>query len=413
MNAVKNKKTEINPIKDLKHILGDGESLRIRNYPRKNYKQYEELSIHGHLLYKVPDITKFDEFITPIDQFFIRNHLKAPIINVKNWELSLVGNFEKEVTLNIDDIKKYDQVTRVHLIECTGNQRAEYTIMGNLKSLSMYLNMLSFNQLIRLLDPRQYKWWISFLRRTGLRGGNMFSNGVFTGIKLFDLLKDYPLKKGTKEIIFEGIDKGSETVIHQLRGKDIHYARSFEIKELEKYEPILCFEMNGAPLTTNHGYPVRLIIPGIYGHEQVKWLGRIIATTEKFRGYYQTEYYGYKINGETVPVHEVRPKSAVIKVLKKNNKITVYGIAWRGMSNIERVDVSIDKAKTWRSANLLCKEIDTSWIFWEFVLPDNLKGLITIMPRTYCVNGECQPLKPEKFSAVYGNNSVFTAVVKL
>jgi hypothetical protein len=171
--------------------------------------------------------------------------------------------------------------------------------------------------------------------------------------------------------------------------------------------------MNGAPLTREHGYPLRVIIPGIYGGEQVKWLGRIIAVSEKYRGYYQTEYYGYKIDGETVPVHKKRPKSAVIRVLRKKQIITVYGVAWHGSSPINRIEVSVDERKSWNPATLLCKEIDNSWIFWKYEMPQGLKGFVTISPKVFCENGDSQPLEPGKYSSAYGNNSVFSAVVKI
>ena len=113
------------------------------------------------------------------------------------------------------------------------------------------------------------------------------------------------------------------------------------------------------------------------------------------------------------PVHEQRPKSTVIRVVKKDKKITVFGVAWRGRSPIEKLYVSFDNWKTWHPAKLLCKEVDSSWLFWSYVLPDDLKGSITIYPRVYCKNGDFQPLEPGKYSSAYGNNSVVRATVKL
>ena len=397
----------------LRKLLNDGQPIRIKNFPKKNYKAQESLSFHGFTLYKTPDITKIVSFVTPIEDFFIRNHLKPPIINVNEWQLKLEGLFLKEVNLSLDEIKNYERVTKVHMIECTGNQQAEFSLVRNFKNLFRWINVFSINQLIKLIDPRQLKWWVHFLKSSGIRGGNMLSNGVFTGVRLFDVLEDYPFRKEVKHIVFVGIDRGADTAIQQVKKEPHNYARSWSVEELKKYEPLLCFEMNNKPLTTEMGYPLRLLIPGIYGHEQVKWLGKIVATSVKHTGYFQTEYYGYKIGGETEPVHEMRVKSMMFKVLKKNDKITIIGIAWRGMSPIDRVEVSIDNMETWDSADLLFKEIDNSWLFFQFEIPKTLKGIVKVSSRAFCVNGDCQPLKPGKYSSAYGNNSVFTAVIEL
>ena len=313
------------------------------------------------------------------------------------------------------DIKTYKPVTRVVCLECTGNQKNERFTYG--KQTTAFLKQSSFNKLMRLIDPVQFPITIQLIKRIikgfGITGGNFFDNGIFTGVKLFDILKDYPLRRDAQEIVFEGIDKGFDMLTQRLSKKRVNYARSFNVDELKNYEPMLCYEMNGTPLNSDHGGPLRVIIPGIYGAEHVKWLGRVIAIPDKFDGYYQNEYYGYKIDGETVPVHEQRPKSMVIKVLKKEDGVTAYGVAWGGHSSIDRVEVSIDGTQTWRPAELLCHEIDNSWIFWQYRIPPGLEGQINIIPRAFAEDGDCQPLTPGKYSTVYGNNSVISAVVKI
>ena len=401
----------MDPISNLKSLLNDGKVIKISNYPK--HSVLNELSSQDILLYKRFNVSEIDAFLTPVEEFFIRNHLPYPQIENDKWQLKLEGCFERSGMLSIDDIMGFEWVKRVALIECTGNQRSERKITDSLKILFKYSDIYTFNKLTKILDPMEWKWTLSLLRSTGIRGGNLFGNAQFTGVRLFDVLDKYPLTEDAKEIVFEGMDKGYDTPIQRAKKEAHNFARSFEIQELRKYEPLLCFEMNDASLSIEHGWPLRLIIPGMYGAEQVKWLRRIIATSEKYKGYYQTEYYGYKINGEMVPVHEGRPKSLVIRVLKKHKRVTVYGVAWRGLSPIDRIEVSLDDMKTWNPAQLLCREIDNSWIFWRFELPQDLKGKLVIVPRIFCVNGDCQPLRPGKYSSSYGNNSVVSAVVKI
>lgn len=407
-------------IPDIQRMLNDGNTVRITNYPKKypvnngiyntNLSDIRKITLsEGH------DPTEIANFITPVHDFFVRKHFECPNINVDNWRLKLEGLFKNKTALCMEDIKYFEKVTRVTCLECTGNQRFERFQYG--KQTTAFLKESSLNKLNRFLDPIQFPMTLKLLLRIikglGITGGNLFDTGLFTGVKLFDVLKEYPLQNEVNELVFEGIDCGHDMLSQRISNAKVNFARSFEIQELKNYDPILAFEMNGASLTIEHGYPLRLIIPGVYGAEQVKWLGKIVAVSEKYKGYFQNEYYGYKRDGEMVAVHEQRPKSMVIKVLKRDSKITVYGVAWRGRSPIAKIEVSIDNLRTWVPGIFLCKEKDNSWMFWKYDMPLDQKGKVTIVPRVTCTNGDCQPLKSGRYSTVYGNNSVISAVVKL
>lgn len=413
--------TIYDPIPHLSKLLTTGRSLPILNYPKKYPPnigiQYKGLKdIHKILLGKGDDPTEIHHFLTPTDDFFIRNHFAYPKIENEKWQLSLSGNFRHPDTrLSLKEIKQFPQVNRVVCFECTGNQRAERFQYG--QQVSAFLRESTLNKLNRFLDPVQLPITLQIIRRLiqglGLTGGNFFDNALFRGVRLFDVLHQYPLLPEAKELVFAGLDHGYEMLTQRLTKKKINYARSFNIDKLRQYDPLLCFEMNGTPLTLAHGAPLRLIIPGFYGAEQIKWLGNITASQDKYKGHFQQEYYGYKINGEMIPVHEQRPKSMVIKVITKDGHLTVYGVAWRGLSPIDRIEVSIDQQQTWHPANLLCQEIDHSWLFWSFPLPQKLRGKQTIFPRVFCQDGQRQPLHPDRYSTVYGNNSVISATIRI
>lgn len=398
------------PFPEMERYLSDGKVVRIRNYP-KEYN--DQLSVFGYLQYRGRPLTTIRTFVTSADDFFVRNHLKPPMVSEEDWVLKLEGCFEKEAELTLDQIKKFKPVTRIVGIECTGNQRMERDTISNIKALAKHVDILSFGFLVSLLKPARLKWWIKFLSRAGIRAGRMIANGVFTGARLFDVLEKYHLTGDALEIVFEGLDKGREFKKADDREDGIHYARSMPVEKLKEIDPILCYEMNGAPLPHEHGFPLRLILPGIYGHEHVKWLGRIVAVPEKFKGHYQENTYGYRINGEMKPVRDMRPKSVVIRVLKKSGTVTVYGLAWRGPSPIDKVEISVDKHATWQQADIVFREVDNSWLFWKYELPAGLSGLLEITPRAHCQNGDFQPLKPGKYASAYGNNSVFSAVIKI
>ena len=410
----------IDPIPNLKTLLNDGKSLPIENYPKKYPAniaiQYSGIRDFKRVFLSLGnDPTHIDSFITSATKFFRRNHFLMPDIDMAQWCLNLDGCFQQPAGLAMEDIMQFKPVSRVSVMECTGNQRFEKGHYG--KQTTAFIRESTYNKLLRLLDPFQFpitiKLIISIIRGMGLTGGNLFDNGVFTGVKLFDVLEAHPLREDARQLVFEGLDTGYDMLVQRMQKRKIHYARSIDIRELKQYEPILCYAMDGKPLSKSHGGPLRLIIPGMYGAEQVKWLGRIQAIPQDFTGYFQKEYYGYKIDGKTVPVHEQRPKSMVIKVLKKNNCITAFGVAWRGLSPISKVEVSTDGMQTWAPAHLLCREIDHSWLFWKYDVSGNVSGSLTFYPRVTCENGDQQPLNPGQYSTVYGNNAVISATVRL
>jgi DMSO/TMAO reductase YedYZ molybdopterin-dependent catalytic subunit len=405
----------VDHLPDLRSRLEAGTPVPIRNYPKRprTDRHREELSFHRYLLYKGIDVQGIRTFVTPLEHFFIRNHFAYPEIRPETWQLGLEGCFERETVLRIEDIRRFGTVTRYCHLECTGNQRVERRLLHSIKRLRQYTNLMTFNLLMKILDPKQWKWLVSFLRATGIRGGNLIGNGRFTGVRLLEVLERHPLRADAKELVFEGIDEGPDTGLQRMKGERHHYARSFEIEEIREYDPLLCFEMNGAPLTLEHGMPLRLIVPGMYGAESVKWLRRIIAVPDKFRGYFQSNYYGYRIDGEMVPVHESRPKSMVFRVQREDQGVVAYGIAWRGRTPIDRVEVSLGDLDAWEPATLLCREVDNSWLFWTYRIPTDVRGRVAVTPRVFCTNGDCQPLEPGKYSSAYGNNAVITALIDL
>jgi hypothetical protein len=109
----------------------------------------------------------------------------------------------------------------------------------------------------------------------------------WTGTPLRGLLEEAGLNPQAREIVFTGLDQGVEG------GEVQYYQRSLTVAEATREEMLLAYEMNGAPLEPQHGYPLRLVAPGWYGMASVKWLSRIEAVAEPFEGYQMVQAYRY------------------------------------------------------------------------------------------------------------------------
>ncbi len=126
----------------------------------------------------------------------------------------------------------------------------------------------------------------------------------WTGTPLWPILEEAGLAQGAVEVVFEGADRGIQGELEQA------YGRSLTIEEVRRPEVMLAYEMNGRPLEPQHGFPVRLLVPGWYGMTSVKWLTRISVSREPFRGYQQADAYRYQQDaddpGEPVTRQRVR-----------------------------------------------------------------------------------------------------------
>src|SRR6185503_17409873 len=162
------------------------------------------------------------------------------------------------------------------------------------------------------------------------------------------------VEPGTIEILVEGIDRGKPSD----GPPDIPFARSLPLEKARHPDTILAFEMNDQSLPTDHGAPLRLIVPAWYGMAAVKWVGRIEALTEPFGGYYQRNryIYDYADGREPGPVTTMLVKSVITsphdRATVPTGRLTVRGRAWSGAGPIATVEVSVDGGENWQAAEV-------------------------------------------------------------
>jgi len=165
---------------------------------------------------------------------------------------------------------------------------------------------------------------------------------------------------------------------------------------------LLAWAQNGEPLTREHGFPLRAVVPGWFGMAAVKWLQRLIVTEQPFNGYYQSIDYAYWDRRDgmptLVPLAEMQVKAQIARpemneVVPAGSTYRMHGAAWGGEADLVRVEVSPDGGRVWQDAKLLGEAVRNAWRFWEFSWQTPAQpGNHTLMARATDANDRTQPI---------------------
>jgi DMSO/TMAO reductase YedYZ molybdopterin-dependent catalytic subunit len=317
--------------------------------------------------------------VMPNARFYIRNHFATPAIDAERWRLDIAGLVERRLSLSAHDLSSLPIDTRVVTLECAGNGRYR-------------------------LEPRvEGEPW-----RLGA-----VSTAEWTGVPLTEVLDRAGVLPGAAEIVFRGADYG------QVDGRDgaVHFERSLPLDTAYQAQALLAYAMNGEPLPLQHGYPLRLVVPGWYGVASVKWLTAIELVDHPFDGHFQTTKYWYETDeGGRQPVTLQRVRALITEPADGENlpvgEATVRGIAWSGAAPVDRVEISIDD-RPWQKARLIGERQPHRWQWWELHTPLGQPGPHTIRARATDIGDRTQPATPQWNRHGYGNNAVQTVLVNL
>jgi DMSO/TMAO reductase YedYZ molybdopterin-dependent catalytic subunit len=171
--------------------------------------------------------------------------------------------------------------------------------------------------------------------------------------------------------------------------------------------------MNGEALPVQHGYPLRLIVPGWYAVASVKWLTDVEVVAAPHDGHYQAEKYWYEWerNGEHVrePVTLMQVRALITEPGPgqevHRGDMTIRGVAWSGAAPGARVEVSVCGGE-WHRARLASERKRHSWQWWELQTRVDNPGLVSVRARAVDLTGRCQPDLAEWNRLGYGNNTV-------
>jgi DMSO/TMAO reductase YedYZ molybdopterin-dependent catalytic subunit/rhodanese-related sulfurtransferase len=313
--------------------------------------------------------------VMPNARFYVRNHFETPRLDAASWRLTVSGLVEQPLRLSLRDLRNLRSQALVATLECAGNGRSGFD------------------------PPADGEPW-----RLGA-----VSTAEWAGVPLAEILDRGGIRPQACEVVFRGADRGSTG---EAAGP-IRFERSLPMAGALHSGALLAYAMNGEPLPLEHGYPLRLIVPGWYAVASVKWLTEIEVIGSPFEGFFQTERYVYETerNGTTVrePVRLQNVRSIITEPATGQDVTTgdlaIRGVAWSGAAPIEKVEVSTGGGP-WRAASLIGQRRRHSWQWWELLARLDSPGPTTLRARATDLAGRTQPERPRWNRLGYGGNAI-------
>ena len=315
--------------------------------------------------------------LTPAGLHYLLIHFDVPFVSdPEAWTLDVAGLVNKPLQLTLAELKQRPTQTLAVTLECAGNGRAE--VMPRYPS-----------------QPWHHE---------------AVGTAEWTGTPLRSVLEEAGLSPEAVDVVFYGSDHGFGS------GKEHHYGRSLSPKQALADDILIAWDMNGAPLLPQHGFPLRLVVPGWYGMASVKWLDRIDVIDRPFDGHQQVGTYVYRScqDDPGTPVTTMRIKALMVPpglpdVYTRNRlvdrgDVKLFGRAWSGAGvGIETVEVAVNGK--WERAELEPAQGQYAWRGWSYKWAAT-PGEHELMCRATDVAGNTQPLEPPFDIAGFGNNAV-------
>ena len=316
----------------------------------------------------LPDLVRW--WVTPVESFFIRSHGNTPEINADSFRLSVEGLVESPLMLSLAELGRLEQHAVTATLTCAGNRRSEHS---------------------RIKPVKGVQW------REGAIG-----NAKWRGARLSDLLKKAGVRESAKHVWFEGLDAVDDG------GKTFAFGGSIPLEKAlldRESSPgaLLATTMNDKPLTADHGFPLRMVVPGYIGARSVKWLSKIVVSDRPSPNHFVADVYKLVDEGtllevaESGPIYRMPLNSAsctpTAGAALKPGRVEVTGYALPpgvpGVS-IRKVEVSADSGRSWTEAKLTSMTSEFCWQLWsaEISVNSTTKELIV---RAIDSRGEAQP----------------------
>ncbi|MGB1931381.1 MAG: sulfite oxidase [Mariniblastus sp.] len=297
-----------------------------------------------------PELAKLvKSWQTPTELFYVRSHAPNPVIDPSQFKLRVEGMVRRPRTFSFDEIKQMPTVSTTATLTCAGNRRSEY-------NGPEYQDVPSVSGV---------QW-----------EGGTIGNATWAGTLLASVLKQVEVTEGAKHIWFEGLDQIPK------KGSVIGFGGSIPIEKAMVAEgpgaPLLSHTMNGAQLTPDHGYPLRMVVPGYIGARSVKWLGKIVVSDRPSPNHYVAT--AYKIVKKTSPLDWSEsgpiyrfPINAAICTPSAGSTLNAGSVnlsgyalpSGRNGSSIKDLLVSADDGKTWTRGEMIGKKQDFCWQLWN------------------------------------------------
>lgn len=268
--------------------------------------------------------------ITPNDQFYIvSKNIVDPTVDLSRWRLEVRGLVDRPLTLTYDEVRRLPAREEIVTFECISNEV----------------------------------------------GGDLISTARWRGVPLAYLLDQAGLRPGARKVVIRAWDD---------------YSTAIPVEKATHPDTILAYEMNGETLPHKHGFPLRLVAPGLYGMKNPKWVTAIEAVDYDYLGFW--EQRGWSDRAVIKTMSEIIVPSRTLAV-RSPGPVRLGGVAFGGDRGIVRVELSFDGGQTWRQAELRPALSPYSWVLWtaEWNPPP---GSYRVVVRAVDGSGEVQDPTP-------------------
>ena len=320
-------------------------------------------------------------------RFFVRNHTRTPIIDARTWRLRVHGDGLRgrprpadPVTLSYAELKAMPSRTVTRAVECTGNGRSFFdTQQGTpVSGTAWQLGAIGVAQ--------------------------------WRGVPLRSVLERIGLRADAVDVMATGLDDP-----YVSGGRDYGRVRRPISVDKALDDTLLAYEMNGAPLLRDHGFPVRLLVPGWIGIASIKWLGSLRVSTVPLYSPWNTEFYrmtGGDYAPDSPPLTAQRVKSAFELArgaeIPLGERTVLRGRSWSGLGAVRGVEVSADAGVSWLPAHLTGPNLRSAWSRWRLPWTPTVQGATELLARATDSVGRRQP----DSSPYNANGYLFDAVVR-
>jgi DMSO/TMAO reductase YedYZ molybdopterin-dependent catalytic subunit len=274
--------------------------------------------------------------IAPNDKFYtVTKNVVDPNVDAGIWRLEIGGMVEEPRSYTFEDLKALDGIEQESTLMCISNRI----------------------------------------------GAGLFSNAVWQGIPLRDLLEASRPLPGAVEVLLNGADA---------------YTDTFAFEKAMNPTTIVAYAMNGEPIPMRHGYPARVVVPGLYGEKNVKWVTRIEVVDYDAKGFYEQQGWGPNFVIPTRsdifgPRWVRRRGDTFVEPFPAGQMTTIRGRAFAGDRGIQRVEFSPDDGETWRNVRIDYPGTNLTWTFWSADWLPEEPGEYTLLSRAIDGNGDPQP----------------------
>jgi DMSO/TMAO reductase YedYZ molybdopterin-dependent catalytic subunit len=309
-------------------------------------------------------------YLVPIDRFFVRDHTSTPLLDADTWRLKLFGTglrgaptIDNPVEFTYQELRDLPAETVTAFVECAGNGRGFFTTQQNetVPGTPWHLGAVGVA-----------RW---------------------RGVRLAAVLERAGLTRAAVDILPQGLDPDFVSAGVNL-GK---VRRPLPVAKALR-DALLVYEMNGATLPPDHGFPVRLIVPSWVGISSIKWVGQIEVSDVPLFSPFNTQLY--KLFGPSYPTDGAPFTHQVVKsafelpfgaTVASGRHTVLHGRSWSGNGRIRTVEVSTDGGATWRRAQHHGPDLDGAWQRWQIPWRPETTGAYTLRARATDVTGTSQP----------------------